>query len=713
MGQLAHCPQCAVQLLLPNGSETAQIQCPTCKAIFAGDAAVMQPVAEAVVVASGTGAPQPPAPTTPPASAPLRTESERTESVRTGPAKVELAETKPKRTGSSFFGSNDLGNSEAKGAPNAGPDAALAALLAGRQPLRRADAAEKSMAAAQPQAAQPQAEQPQERKTPPEPVAAAPTAAAPQPEPAPLTPKPMSLAEAMQATKPAEEVASKPAATPEPSTPATKQEEVAPKFNLQELLNKQNASRPEPQQADPAPSFSAETPGAVPPQTQAPAKPSAPEPTEAAADPLLSKDFSFDLGRSIQQSITTTPETTDAASVSKPTIAPAVMPASVAAYSESELAEDSAEEFASDSPWPRKRSWIGPVAGAGVGLVIGYGLLVVIGGPERDVLGIARVMMGKSLPVTQASALPLGGSPSDSQATTANAEEDEASQSAPDPFNTPRRPEGIQVRYDEPAPVMARDGNAADFEAAEPPAFAADTPDALAAMPAEIENAPAYSLADLQRTLTATAEASRIMGEQSMSDPDQVVAVGQAYAELCELAQVVTFLEPDDSHPDMMMTRLEAQDVFRLLFEYRHTREETRQIAERWIDWTSRPHGGVFFAGVPGAAKPQGSVFEYRFRLASPEVSTEGGTEASTEASDSEATAEQDAATPTVWDDSNSVVVLSKSPLELNRFRGAESIGIVGCVIEDPAQKITGYRGDTPRAVWVTRTLPLSRPSFD
>jgi uncharacterized Zn finger protein (UPF0148 family) len=208
-------------------------------------------------------------------------------------------------------------------------------------------------------------------------------------------------------------------------------------------------------------------------------------------------------------------------------------------------------------------------------------------------------------------------------------------------------------------------------------AFAEPKPFEMAAPTKEVGlvNAPKYGARELAEAF-APAEAAAVgFATGSLDDPEQVSTMGQHYAHLCHLAQVVTLLDASD--PSLMTAELQAADTFKRLLRDDRSRGQSRQIAGPWIAWTGRPHGGVFFAGMPEDLRRAGEVIQYEFRIGE-----------------------------------SIVPVVMSEPIDPNRFAqtGAAEVGVIGVVVENPRQWIAGYEGDAERVVWVRKTLALPPP---
>jgi hypothetical protein len=205
-------------------------------------------------------------------------------------------------------------------------------------------------------------------------------------------------------------------------------------------------------------------------------------------------------------------------------------------------------------------------------------------------------------------------------------------------------------------------------------AFAEPKPFAMAPATGQVGlvNAPKYGARELADAF-APAEAAAVgFATGSLDDPSQVSTMGQHYAHLCHLAQVVTLLDTSDH--SLMTAELQAADTFKRLLRDDRSRGQSRQIAGPWIAWTGRPHGGVFFAGMPEDLRRAGEVIEYQFNIGE-----------------------------------SVVPVIMAQPIDPQRFvqTGATEVGVIGVVVENPRQWIAGYEGDAERVVWARKTLPL------
>lgn len=326
---------------------------------------------------------------------------------------------------------------------------------------------------------------------------------------------------------------------------------------------------------------------------------------------------------------------------------------------------DVVDAEASSAQSPSRSSWnVGRVAtlaaGALVGLGLGYGILIGFGGSGYDSLGLLTALQGES------STPAMVAEPGETTSPSAISPADELS--PPMPFVPDASGDTIPASFNAPSNTPA------EFEPADQPI--ALTPETAVQGP--VGPRPSHDHNALAVSLVGANAAKSELASLSLSDGHHE-AVGRSYAKLCEVANVLSSLEDDSTHSEMRMTRLQAQDLFRQLFRYAHVREDTRLVAQRWVSWNQRAHGGVFFAGEPKGMVKIGSVFETRFTLS----------------------------------DGQEVVVLCEESFAGKRFKDAVEIGIVGEVVDSPATQIQGYTGEAEQAVWAARTYALKAAEFE
>ncbi|MCA9241701.1 MAG: hypothetical protein KDA37_15930, partial [Planctomycetales bacterium] len=292
------------------------------------------------------------------------------------------------------------------------------------------------------------------------------------------------------------------------------------------------------------------------------------------------------------------------------------------------------------------------VLGGAVGLALGYAGLVLVKGPSGDVLGLARRLPESMLPESFASNAPTVP-PADSPESSA-VERDPLVQPATFEEDPPQPNEGVP-----PAPLAGRDALAIPRDELRP------------------AGAPSYSMADLRTALDGADAARAILSENNLAqDPDAAREMGGAFAKLCQLANVLTFVEDDAADRDL--TLLEAKEVFHRLFQYQHARRDARDMASRWLAWPDRSHGGVVLAGKLISAQKQGSVYAYYLRLSGDQE----------------------------------IEVLTAEHIDPGRFTGASEMGVVGWIVDSPQQQVPGYAGNARQAIWVGHTISLLQAKF-
>ncbi|MEQ8848307.1 hypothetical protein [Botrimarina sp.] len=189
--------------------------------------------------------------------------------------------------------------------------------------------------------------------------------------------------------------------------------------------------------------------------------------------------------------------------------------------------------------------------------------------------------------------------------------------------------------------------------------------------------APSHSVAELTEAVDRARPAGDAFAAGSLADKQQLPDMGRAYAELSQLAQVLTLLDPG-AEGGSLTAELEATDVFRRLWRTESGRRQSQQVAGPWLAWTGRPNGGVLFAGTVVDINRVGELVQYDLQL-----------------------------------DGEVVPVVMAEELDLHRFivAGAATtreVGVIGVVIEEPRQWLAGYDGPERRVVWARKTIPLA-----
>jgi hypothetical protein len=116
-----------------------------------------------------------------------------------------------------------------------------------------------------------------------------------------------------------------------------------------------------------------------------------------------------------------------------------------------------------------------------------------------------------------------------------------------------------------------------------------------------------------------------------------------------------------------------ADEIFRRILAEPHTRDEVGQIVLKWIASPNRRQGGVFFAGSILGHEAKGPVSECSLTLP-------GGQ-----------------ALP--------VLIPARVADELKASQ--TPVAVVGWIVDDPAERVTGYTGTTPQAIFAPKLIPL------
>jgi hypothetical protein len=138
------------------------------------------------------------------------------------------------------------------------------------------------------------------------------------------------------------------------------------------------------------------------------------------------------------------------------------------------------------------------------------------------------------------------------------------------------------------------------------------------------------------------------------------------------LAQVVTFCDDASAGDRLSELRRDADEVFKTVLATPHAQSEVAQIASIWISSPHRQHGGVFLAGTIHGGDAAGDTYEYQ-------LDTEAG---------------------------GDLKLVLPRPLDA-RVAAGHPVGIVGSIVDNPASKVSGYTGNSPRVIWVHDVIPL------
>jgi hypothetical protein len=330
----------------------------------------------------------------------------------------------------------------------------------------------------------------------------------------------------------------------------------------------------------------------------------------------------------------------------------------------------------------RKRSVVrmlaGTMIGGLVGLTIGYFVLLYLLGPEGDLLHVAKYIpsavlpssfKSNSTPIADAGRVPAPLSESAPATSESTPPEESANIPAGYVEETPATSESIvgeglsgDERYDtEPAPL-------------EEPAAVPIAEQSPVATPLPVRG-PTFTVDQLATTIGASKAALAGLTTGDLNDPAVRRTKGMSYAKLCDLAEALTFVDrssPSVESDDAIET---ATRLFRETLSDAHTRDEVTRIAEIWISSPHRTHGGVFLASAVHGGQIAGDVYEYE----------------------------------TAVDDGNGgkIALLMREPLDASLESSEQPIGIIGTIVERPADDVAGYQGTSKRAIWGAAAVPL------
>ena len=197
------------------------------------------------------------------------------------------------------------------------------------------------------------------------------------------------------------------------------------------------------------------------------------------------------------------------------------------------------------------------------------------------------------------------------------------------------------------------------------------TPAPLETKLPRIADAPKYPAATLMQLTSEAKQATSGLLDGSFEVAELRLVKGTSYAQIAALADALTFGEggAESSWAN------EARTVFPPLFASDKSQQEISLIASFWLTSSRRTHGGIFFCGTPDAGRQSGSVAEYVFTL------------------------------PT--SDHKQVTVVAPVALS-SELTSANSIAVVGSVIDNPAERIEGYTGSAERVIWTNFLLPIN-----
>jgi hypothetical protein len=362
--------------------------------------------------------------------------------------------------------------------------------------------------------------------------------------------------------------------------------------------------------------------------------------------------------------------------------------ASAEAESEHEqwTSDDEFDELERSAPKRRKRrpsvvkTLVGVVGGGFIGIFLaGYALLW-LKGPDGDLLGIADLLPASLLPAGAAPAsqepLSLAGDRLPPPATVGAASLPDAAASTEQPSESPldfaeeshapagsdlaaaEVPSGVEAQPLTPPATMHRD------DAVTPTAAVEAVHWPTTPIVGELKGAKLFSAADLGELIASADAAHRTFLAGDLARKEDVAAMGQAYIELCKLAERFTLTDPKDFGNDLVTKQMAAKLIFRGAVGDPARRNDLAMIAGRWLEHARRPNQGVLLLGRVTDLQPQGKWTEY-----------------------------------TIETPLGSTVSVNKVLMDKIEFKFGEEVAVVGAIVANPSQAIAGYTGDAKQVV--------------
>jgi hypothetical protein len=308
----------------------------------------------------------------------------------------------------------------------------------------------------------------------------------------------------------------------------------------------------------------------------------------------------------------------------------------------------------------RKRSaarmLTGIVVSGVIGLALGYYALLWLAGSRGDILNVAQYLPSALLPADFRPVVVVR----------TDADERDEMQAG---YNEP-----VGEQQPDETPTTAQE----ELVTSEPRPFDADAARALDDEPAthagELVSPPSFTADELAVALNTAEDAQPGLVAGDLNDGQQVQRTkGLNYSLLCDLAQKFTFVDAASRTEYVEILARRAEILFRLTLADQHTRGEVAVIVRKWLKSPHRKHGGVFFAGTVARNVEQGSVTECLFDLG-------------------------DGQTLTVLVPPDAIEKLPDS---------AQPLGVIGWIVDNPAEQVGGYTGNAQQAVWAKKLIPL------
>jgi hypothetical protein len=344
---------------------------------------------------------------------------------------------------------------------------------------------------------------------------------------------------------------------------------------------------------------------------------------------------------------------------------------------------------ASPTPTRRRRrsavrTLVGVVLGGVIGLAAGYYLLLVFGGPDADALALAQYVPSRLLPDSFQSE-PAG--PASTPTTPAPPAADQIV-ATPDTHKTAEVPASFVAPVEPSKETTADDRYAADRAAsgvalseaplvesatpAEPPQFDDSVARPLSAGGPHVTGAPSYTAGQLQDALASAQQAQAGLVDGDLDDSAEGRTKAFSYTRFCELAEVLTYAKAEPRSDESVSLEREAEQLFAATLADVHSRAEVARIAAIWITSPNRRSGGVMLVGKVVGRSTLGDVDECQ-------LDTGQGAR----------------------------ITLLVPTRRADTLDMDQVLGIAGTIVEAPSDRVTGYTGSAPQAVWVHSVLRL------
>jgi hypothetical protein len=381
-----------------------------------------------------------------------------------------------------------------------------------------------------------------------------------------------------------------------------------------------------------------------------------------------------------------------------------------------EASSDPAEEGTGDDftvtpirrPRRRKsavRALVGTILAGVIGLPLGYLVLLWLRGPAGDFLQMAQYFPDAVLPAS------LGAGSPAARSEQANAVRKSEEPSPPAPLAAVKEAElplptgatpkagapsdtGVkQASLEAPIAPAAGDKSSPLGERYAPSAIEATPPAAVDILPPEpakmnttlapppatspplsptIVGAPTYSADQFAEALRAARDAQPGLVAGNLNDVAVQRTKGLSYSRLCDLAEMATFVGGGANDSADAERTAAVDQLLRETLADARIRGEVARITPVWIKSAHRRHGGVFFAGAITDRVERGPLIECQIDLGTVEPLT---------------------------------VLVPKHLVD--QLGWSRTVGVVGSLIDRPAERIAGYDGLATQVVWAKSLLPL------